>query len=71
MNLTLSLAKCLQISTDCGATMSAVSVGQLLCNPAYDLNGAAAALSTTPVCLQQAIDKPEPIAYAPLSIQSA
>ena len=71
MNLKLSPAKCLQISNDCGATMSAVSVGQLLANPAYDLTGAAAAMSTTPVHLQQAIDKPEPVAYAPLSIHSA
>jgi hypothetical protein len=59
MNLTLSPSKLQQVATDCGGTVSAVSVGQLLANPAYDLQGVAAALSTTPIQLQHALDRDE------------
>lgn len=61
MNITnLSKAKLEQVSNDCGSTVSAATVGQYLANPAYDINGVAAALSTSPQWLQKALDKPEP-----------
>jgi hypothetical protein len=67
MNLSLSRLKLEQIAAHCGSTVSAVVVGQLLSNPAYDLKGVAGALSTTPANLQRLLDRPEPIAYAPMT----
>jgi hypothetical protein len=55
----LSPEKLQQVATDCGGTIAAVTVGQLLANPAYDLEGVAAALSTTPIQLQHALDRDE------------
>ncbi|NMM06341.1 hypothetical protein [Polaromonas sp.] len=68
MNITnLSRLKLEQIASHCGSTVAAVTVGQLLANPAYDINGVASALSTTPVNLLQALALPEPVVYAPMT----
>jgi len=61
MNLPLSPGKLAQISSHCGSTVSAVEVGRFLSDTRYDINGCAAALSTTPATFQQAIDLPEPV----------
>jgi hypothetical protein len=63
-----SKLKLAQVAADCGGTVHADHLGQLLADPRHTLEGTAAALSTTPVHLAQALAKPEPIVYAPLVI---
>lgn len=63
-----SKLKLAQVAEDCGGTVHADRLGQLLADPRQTTEGIAAALSTTPVHLAQALAKPEPVAYAPLII---
>ena len=63
-----SKLKLAQVASDCGSTVAADQVGRLLADPKYSFNSIAAALSTTPVHLAQALAKPEPIVYPPLVI---
>jgi hypothetical protein len=65
---TYSVRKLAQVATDCGSTVAADQLGLLLADPRHSITSIAAALSTTPIHLAQALAKPEPIAYAPLSI---
>lgn len=55
----LSPKKLQQVALDCGGTVSAVTLGQLLANPAYNLQGVAAVLSTTPTHLLHALERSE------------
>lgn len=55
-----------QVANDCGSTVAAATLGQFLADPRYDITSIAAALSTTPATLAQALAKPEPIVYAPM-----
>ena len=60
--------KLAQVATDCGSTVAADQLGLLLADRRHSLTSIAAALSTTPVHLAQALAKREPIVYAPLVI---
>ena len=64
--MTYSLAKLTQVATDCGATVSPITLGQLLADPRQTTASIATALSTTPAWFARALALPEPTVYAPM-----
>ena len=64
---TYTPAKLAQVATDCGSTVSPITLGQLLADPRQTTASIAAILSTTPVWFARALAKPEPTVYAPMT----
>jgi len=64
-----STLKLERVAALCGGTLSATALGILLEDRRYSWEQIAAALSTTPVMLAQALAEPEPTVYAPLTSQ--
>lgn len=56
-----------RVAALCGGTLSAISLGLLLEDKRYSTEQIAAALSTTPAMLKQALAEQEPIVYAPMT----
>ena len=65
--MTYSLAKLTQVATDCGATVSPITLGQLLADPRQSTASIARAMSTTPAWFAHALAKPEPTVHAPMT----
>ena len=68
--MTYTLAKLTQVATECGSTVSPITLGQLLADPRQTTASIATALSTTPAWFARALALPEPTVYAPMTSEN-
>ena len=65
--LITSPAKLAQVVAECGSTVSAVFLDQLLADPRQTTESIAGIMGTTPAWFARALAKPEPTVYAPMT----